>query len=75
MNQYELKTYCLNVKPHRETCEVVYAKTAVDAVRSAPGWKMAQRFLIWVDPETDEEISAHAHDMDGCNGAIAIKIN
>ena len=73
MNQYELKTYCLNVKPHRETCEVVYAKTAVDAVRSAPGWKMAQRCIG--DPETDGEVSAHTQDGDGCNGAIAIKIN
>ena len=39
MNKYELKTYCLNVTPHRETCEIVHAQTAVDAIRTVPLWK------------------------------------
>jgi len=73
MNKYKLKTYCLNITPHRETCETVYAKTAVDAIRTVPFWKGAIGFVV--DIETNGEIKAHTQDGNGCNGAYAEIIN
>ena len=73
MNKYELKTYCLNVTPHRETCEIVYAQTAVDAIRTVPLWRGAIGFVV--DTETNGEVNAHTQDGNGCNGAHAKRID